>query len=92
MLDKVWPEADADTDRKKDNRDRRVTTIRKLYGNDRNAGGFGENGWSLLNAIGEYMDHEREGSVKVLAQQSMEIDNLPHRVKKDAHAAILTLA
>ena len=92
VLDAIWPEKDADTDRKRANRDGKIESIKWIFRNDRNAGGYGENAWSLVNAVGEYLDHHRSVPVLAAAQQSMEVANLIHRQKLVAHSAVKEFA
>ena len=91
VLDVVWPEKEADTDRKCHNRNNVVASVRNRFGSIRNAKGFGRNGWSLLNAIGEHLDHGRNVNKLKAGQDSMERNNLIYRQKLLAHAAILRL-
>jgi len=92
VLNVVWPEKDADTDRKRVNREEIMVSVRSRFGSRRNAAGFGDNGWSLMNAIGEHLDHGRNVPPEQAAQQSMELANLVHRHKIKAHRAIHNLA
>lgn len=91
VLNGVWPERDADTDRKRSNREDNVTSVRTRYKSNKNAGGYGYNGWSLLNAVGEHLDHGRNVPEAQAAQQSMELANLVHRTKVKAYGAICNL-
>jgi phage/plasmid-like protein (TIGR03299 family) len=91
VLNDVWPVSQADTDRKRDNRDAKVVSVRSRYGSPKNSAGFGHNGWSLLNAIGEHLDHGRTVSTATAAQDSFEQANLVHRTKLAAHGSIRNL-
>lgn len=89
VLNGLWPERDADTDRKKVNRDETISMVRSLYGNAKNAGGYGYNGWSLLNAVGEYFDHHWFDDPKRNAMAAMTIGNKSHLMKAKAADLIL---
>lgn len=91
VLNAIWPEGDADTDRKVRNRDAKVEDIRFRYANENNAGGFGTNGWSLFQAVGEYMDHGRGRTLAEHAEESMSIDNTVFKTKIIAQDAVLSL-
>ena len=49
VLNAVFPIKKDETDRQKNNREKINETIRGIYFNDRNAGGYGQNGWSMYN-------------------------------------------
>jgi phage/plasmid-like protein (TIGR03299 family) len=91
VLNGLWPDKDADTDRKKENRSATMSTIRGLYGSNKNASGFGYNGWSLFNAVGEYYDHHWFDDAKKNAAASMQIGNKSHLMKVKAADLILNL-
>lgn len=92
VLDALWPEADADTDRKVENRNLVVADIRNRFGNDRNAGAVGWNGWGLYNAFTEHLDHGRTGSGIKRAMASMDSTSLVSAKKALAADRILALA
>ena len=81
VLNGLWSEKDADTDRKKENREEILSSVRSLYANRKNAGGFGYNGWSLFNAVGEYYDHHWFDDEARNAAASMQIGNKSHLVQ-----------
>ena len=91
VLNGLWPERDADTDRKKENREEVLTNVRGLFGNHKNAGGFGYNGWSLFNAVGEYFDHHWFDDADRNAAAAMTIGNKSHLMKVKASDLILNL-
>jgi phage/plasmid-like protein (TIGR03299 family) len=91
VLDAVWPESAADTDRKLRNRNAVVTSVRNRLGNERNAGGYGYNAWSLLQAITEHVDHGRDVGGTTAAQQSMSLSGAATLAKVRAHEAIRDL-
>ncbi len=91
VLNALWPEADADTDRKVDNRDNIVGSVRHRFNNERNAGKVGYNGWGLYNAVVEYLDHGRAGTATSRAIASMDSGSLVSARKVQAQAAVLNL-
>ena len=92
VLDSVFPVKKDETDRQKNNRETINATIRGIYLNDRNAGGFGQNGWSMYNAIGEYLDHHRDSEPRDRALASMDDNSWVTRTKLSAQKAVLSLA
>lgn len=91
VLDKVFPVKVDETDRQRNNRLEVNALIRGIYENERNAGGYGYNGWSMVNAIGEYLDHHREAKVIDRAIASMDDMSWVTRKKIDAQHAVLSL-
>ena len=91
VLDAVFPKRKDETDRQAKNRDEVLSTIRGLYPSDKNGGGFGFNGWSLYNSIGEYFDHYRDAKPDERAQSSMDPNSWVTKKKYEAQAAILSL-
>ena len=93
LLDKViadlFPLDDDATDRQKSNHDDLVASIRGLYRNDRNAAKYGENGWTVFNAVGEYLDHYRPGTDTDRALTSMNPDSWVTKTTLRAQALIL---
>jgi phage/plasmid-like protein (TIGR03299 family) len=92
VMDALWPMKDADTDRKKRNRDEIVGSIEAVYANERNAGRVGFNGWGLYNAIVEHQDWHRAGSVEDLATAAVDESGLTSKRKRQAHQAVMALA
>jgi phage/plasmid-like protein (TIGR03299 family) len=92
VLNNLWPERDADTDRKKENRDQTLMEVRGLFANRKNAAGYGYNGWSLFNAVGEYYDHHWFDDADRNAKASMQIGNKSYQMKTKAADLILDLA
>lgn len=80
-LDVVFPLESGATDRQKRNRDNVVSLVRAIYENENNAKGYGYNGWSLVNAVGEYLDHYREATAKERAIASMDSNSWVTRAK-----------
>ena len=92
ILRTVFPEKSGETDRQKANRNKVTDTVRALYGNNRNAGGFGYNGWSIYNAVVEYLDHYRDGKASERALTSMDENSWVSKTKLAAQAAVLNYA
>lgn len=87
----VFPIADDATDRQVENRDEKVALIRGLFDGPKNAGSFGNNGWSLWNAIVEFLDHHREGDEQSRAITSMDDTSWVTKTKFAAQNAVLAL-
>jgi phage/plasmid-like protein (TIGR03299 family) len=92
VLDKVFPLDKGASDRQKRNHDAIIGQVRSIFNNERNAGGFGYNGWSLYNAIVEYLDHGREADVLDRANASMDENSWVTRLKFVSHEAVRSLA
>jgi len=92
ILDGVFPTKATDTERQKRNRDAVVTLVRGVYGNEKNAGGYGYNGWSAYNAIVEYLDHYRDAKADEKALASMNNNSWVTQKKVLAQEIILSLA
>lgn len=92
VLDQLWPEADADTDRKKDNRNEIVQSVLLRYNNQRNAGHVGFNGWAFYNSIVEYLDWGRGKEAKAMVTASLDESGFVSKKKVAAQRAILNLA
>lgn len=90
VLAKVFPAEKGETTRQKKNRDEVNTLIRGLYVNDKNAGKFGFNGWSLYNAIVEYLDHYKYSDPNVGAMAAMDETSTNTQKKITAHKAVVS--
>ena len=91
VLSKVFPEKKDETERQRNNRERTNLIIRSIYDSDKNAGGFGYNGWSLYNAVGEYLDHHRDADPSERAVASLDDNSWVTRTKLVTHSAIMSL-
>lgn len=91
VLNTVFPEKASETERQRNNRERQNMTIRAIYESDKNAGGFGHNGWAIYNAIGEYLDHHREADPNDRAMASLDDNSWVTRTKIEAQNAVLSL-
>jgi phage/plasmid-like protein (TIGR03299 family) len=92
VLNSVFPVKKDETERQRNNRERQNMIIRAIYESDKNAAGFGYNGWSIYNAIGEYLDHHRDADVYERAFASLDDNSWVTRTKLAAQEAVLTLA
>lgn len=61
-LDRVFPISAADTDRKRRNVEGIHTQVRGIFANERNSQNYGANGWTMYNAVVEYLDHGRDAT------------------------------
>lgn len=62
IIETVFPmPSSSPTERQENNIKRARTAVRSTFENDRNAGSFGKSGWTMYNAIVEYLDHGRPG-------------------------------
>lgn len=87
----VFPKDSKETDRQRKNREEIVELVRALYPSDKNAGGYGFNGWSIYNTIVEYLDHHRDAKPEARAIASMDPNSWVTKKKDDAQAAVLSL-
>lgn len=90
-LQTLFPMKNQETERQKRNRDETWSIVKGLYVNSNNAGGFGNNGWSLLNSVGEYLDHYRDANSMDKANASMSAYSWVTKTKKQAESFILSL-
>ena len=92
VLQNVFPMKKDETDRQKKNREEIWGLVKGLYVNSNNAGGYGNNGWSMLNAVGEYLDHYRDGDSTDKANASMNNHSWVTKAKKQTEQVIMSLA
>lgn len=92
VVQKTFPMKKDETQRQKNNREEIWSMVKGLYVNSNNAGGYGQNGWSMYNAIGEYLDHYRDGNATDRANASMSIYSWVTKTKKETEQYILSLA
>ena len=90
VLTKVFPAEAGETGRQQKNREEVNSFIRSLYVNDKNAGKFGFNGWSLYNAIVEYLDHYKYSDPSVGAMATMDENSSNTQKKITAHKAVVS--
>ena len=91
VLNTVFPEKVGETDLFRVLNTVVVGLVRGIYANDRNSGGFGENGWSLYNSVVEYLDHYRDAKPEERALTSMDENSWVTKTKLTTQAAVLSL-
>lgn len=91
VLNGLFPVKSTESERQRRRRESIQETIRSLYSNDKNAAKYGHNGWSLVNAIGEYLDHYRESTPVERATASMDDTSHATRMKLQAYSLVLSL-
>lgn len=91
LMDSTFPIPAEPTDRQKKNRNEVVGLVKAIYDNENNAKNYGYNAWSAYNAIGEYLDHYREGTTKERAIASMDNNSWVTRTKVKAQEHLLSL-
>ena len=90
VLDDAFPLDKDATERQKKNRDSVLSLVRAIYSNENNAKNYGYNGWSLVNAVGEYLDHYRDASTYDRAIASMDSNSLVTITKVKAQYYMLS--
>ena len=91
VLNNVFPIKSDATDLQRRNHDETVGLIRGLYVNEKNAGGYGNNGWSAYNAVVEYLDHYRPGTPEERAATTMDDTSWVVKAKLATQQAVLAL-
>jgi len=71
MLEVAFPSKSSATKREENNVESKREHVRAIFENDRNAAGFGKSGWTMYNAMAEYLDHGRSGTADARALASM---------------------
>jgi phage/plasmid-like protein (TIGR03299 family) len=89
VIDGVFPIEKDQTSRQKKHRDETISKVLAIYGNDRNAGAYGYNGWSIYNAIAEYFDHHRTDDPIANAMSSMDDTSVTTVRKLTAHRLVV---
>lgn len=92
FISELFPAKQNETARQKKNRENVNEIIRVLYSSEKNAGGFGFNGWSAYNAAVEYFDHFRDATPDDRATSSMDPTSWVSKKKEDAQDIILSMA
>jgi hypothetical protein len=92
VLNQVFPLSIKQTDRQQKNRDNIIALVKAVYMNENNAKNYGFNAWSTVNAIGEYLDHYRDATVKERAIASMDSNSWVTRSKLRAQDYLLSRA
>lgn len=91
VLNTVFPIKLSESDQIRRNREQVTGTIRSLYASQKNAGGYGFNGWSMYNSIVEYLDHHRKGDASDRALATIEENSWVNKAKITAQHAVLQL-
>jgi len=91
VIEAVFPKKATESDLQRRNREDVVGTVRALYSSQKNAGGFGYNGWSMYNSIVEYLDHHRKGDASDRALATIEENSWVNKAKVTAQHAVLQL-
>jgi phage/plasmid-like protein (TIGR03299 family) len=91
VLNSVFPYPKNPTERQKKNTDEQRVVVRSIFANERNAANYGRNGWTMLQAIGEYLDHHRDAKPEDRALASMQENSWVWKKKLIAQKAILSL-
>lgn len=89
VLNGVFPAGRDESSRQKKNREDTLDSVLAIYLNDRNAGSFGFNGWSVYNAIAEYLDHVRTDDKIGNAIASMDDTSSVTQKKLLTHSLVL---
>jgi len=91
VLNTVFPIKKDETDLQRRNREEINGTIRALFANERNAKGYGWNGWSMYNAVVEYFDHHRKGDATDRAMSTIDEGSWVNKAKVTTQNAVLSL-
>lgn len=91
VLNELYPESTGETERQRVRREGVISIIKTIYMSELNAGKFGHNGWALINAVGEYLDHYRESTPAERATASMDDTSHATRMKLQAYERVLSL-
>ena len=92
VLNGIFPAPVGETDRQKKNRENTLSLVKGIYGNEKNGGGFGYNGWTTYNAIVEYLDHYRDAQPNERAIASMDNNSWVTLKKIKTQELVLSLA
>ena len=91
VINTVFPIKATESDTQRRNREEITGTIRALYSSQKNAGGYGFNGWSIYNSVVEYLDHHRRGDASDRALATIEENSWVNKAKITAQHAVLQL-
>lgn len=89
ILNIVQPRKKGESKREREYRESVWDLLQKIYQSDRNAGGYGHNGWSVYNSACEYLDHYRHTSSEELAMASMDESSVATKKKLSVQKALL---
>lgn len=91
VLEKVFPDRSNATDRQKRNTEAIRSQVRATFANERNSKEFGANGWTMYNAIVEYLDHGRDAAEADRLAATMTVGSWVEKKKLAAAGAVLAL-
>lgn len=91
-LNRVFPKSAADTERKQRNIEGIHAQVRGIFANERNSQGFGANGWTMYNAVVEYLDHGRDATEANRLEATMTPGSWVEKRKLHAAKELLALA
>jgi phage/plasmid-like protein (TIGR03299 family) len=91
LVEAVFPTKTGETKRQTENREETGRTVRQLFASPKNAGGYGNNGWSAYNAVTEYFDHVRPAEPEDKALASMSHNSWVAMRKESAEKYLLSL-
>lgn len=91
VLNVAFPLKKDASDLQKRNHDEIITVVRSLYGNEKNVGKVGANGWGIYNAVVEYLDHFRPGTPEERALTVMDDTSWVVKTKLTTQQAVLAL-
>lgn len=91
-LNFVFPKSSAKTERQQRNVEGIHAQVRGIFANERNSKEFGSNGWTMYNAVVEYLDHGREADEHSRLQATMTPGSWVEKRKLYAAKSILSLA
>jgi hypothetical protein len=90
VISTVFPKDKDETERQKKNREEVNELVRAIYQNERNGAKYGFNGWSLYNAIVEYLDFYRSVDSISSAIASMDDTSSITQKKLLAHRLVVS--
>lgn len=91
VLDAAFPIKKDASDLQKRNHDEVITLVRSIYGNEKNIGKVGANGWGIYNAVVEYLDHFRPGTPEERALTVLDDTSWVVKTKIATQQAVLSL-
>lgn len=94
VIETLWEKPDSgETDRVQTNWNDRRDKVHRIYRSDTCVGGFGHSGWTVWNAITEYLDHGRpRTTADKRAIATMDADGTVAKAKDKAAQRVLELA
>lgn len=90
-LNIVFPKAQGQTERQQRNVEGVHAQVRGIFANERNSKEFGSNGWTMYNAVVEYLDHGRDADTASRLNATMTPGSWVEKRKLQAASAVLSL-